>query len=177
MDEEIQGGEEQELTAEEKIALLEEKLAKLEDKTQNMANLRKKANKAEGEKDTLEERLGFVEEQMKAERDAKTSIIDSAKERLLQQYAGDDDAEREKLNYEYNLLNMPENTPEQVEAKFRKASLLVENSSSTSPLSASIPSSSEPLKTAAKKGTFLDTDDGKQMAKDLGMGDLLEAQK
>lgn len=170
-------GENAEETLEEKLARVEEENEKLRSERESVKSLRKQANKKEREKETLEDRLLVIEEQRQRELELKTTAIDEAKSIFMKKHAGEDENEKAKIQYEYDLLNMPEDTPAQVETKFEKAASMVYRNDAPNPLNAGYPTSSAPLGAVSGKKEFVDSSDGEALSRRLGMGDIIDARK
>src|SRR3990167_251987 len=162
-----EGGEA--LTPEEKIAQLEEKIKNLESKTESMTEARKTINKEKREKETLEERMARLEEERKQDMEVTESSIKETKESIFTKLA-DNDAEREALQTNYDLLNMPENTPAQIEAKAIKAASMTSASSDTSPIYTGVPGSGAEIDfSSPNEKEYAFSEQGVGFAKQLGM--------
>ena len=98
-----------------KINDLTEQITKLSGKDQNFATLREAKEKLEGQIKTI------TEQHEKEITEIKTGNIIEHKTILVSKIAGTDPEFKKRIEYEVGLLNMPESTKEEIEAKVTKA--------------------------------------------------------
>ena len=151
-------------TPEQKIARLEEENTKLREKEESMKDLRRGKNKANEKVETLEERLGVIEAREKA-------ILDAAREKINNKYIPKGDADvKLKFDHEWGILNMPETTPEEIEAKARKVHQMINTQSEDSnPLYETYGPTGDVDIVQPRDRQFAKTKDGAEMAKALGI--------
>ena len=145
-----------------RIAKLEAEIENLKSEKKSGTEARKAIQKEKREKSTLEERLSDIEE-------AQNTSLENAKASVLSTLSKGDDDEAAKIQYEYDLLNMPDSTPAEVEARLKKASSMVQLPADINPLNTGIPTSSAPNMVSQKDKSFANTAGGQDLAKKLGM--------
>jgi len=89
----------------------QDELAKLKDKDFNFGKMK------EGEK-TLQEQIAALKTQIQ---EKETKEVSSKKSSLLDAFAGSNKELREKIEGAYGKLNMPEGSPEEIEARLKEA--------------------------------------------------------
>lgn len=145
-----------------RIAKLEAEIENLKSEKKSGTEARKEIQKTKRENSTLEDRLSSVEE-------AQNTSLENAKTSVMAALSGGDVDEAAKIQYEYDLLNMPDTTPVEVEARLKKASSMVERVDGINPLNTGIPTSSAPGMVSQKDKSFASTSGGQDLAKRLGM--------
>jgi chromosome segregation ATPase len=162
------------MTEDEKAAYVAELETKNESLSKSAAHFGEKRKKlaemTEEEKSKLtaeETRLRKVEEDLEArgkEIETRTRL-EIRREESLRRYTGGDAEVQKKIDAELSVLNMPETTPEEIEAKVSKAARLAGLTGSGTP-SLSIGGGEGPTHTEVKK-KFPETEQGKQTYKQM----------
>jgi len=164
-------------TMEEVVKRLEEEVKNLKSEKESIKDLRKVANKAKEGEQSLEGRLEVIETERQKELESRRAAVEGVKGKVLDRRVGDDADDRAKVEREFSLLNMPSNTPEEAELKWEKAVSMVPDSSRINPMNLGTPMAPEPDIVTARDKQFIDTADGKMLAKQLGMTSLLAKAK
>ena len=152
------------------IAEKEEALKKFEDKDYNFKKVREGKHKIEEEKTTLEEQLANMQKRLDA-RDAAT--LGATKEAVLSQLSGDDDGLRAKIEAEYKSYGDEPVSEVEIQHRLEKASRNVqweqEQGAKVNPMNKYVPPSMGPVAPKRNRQNFADTEEGKGLAKQMGL--------
>lgn len=169
----LQTSQQEELEAEK---LKNEELAKQlegeKDKDKNFANLRKKKEESDSALGEVNDRLASLEEMLSTRNEQDTKVVESTKDSLLVQIAGDDKDLQEAVKLQYNKFEGDPTLPAEIQERMEDALAIVHRKSNTqgdNPITRAASASGNPSFSPKKSDSFSDTDDGKKFADSLGL--------
>jgi len=153
-----------------------EQLQKLENKDHNFSQVRNMVNELEQKNKDLEEKMNQEQERIKIEQEQKAkTAIEEIQVELLQELVGEDQEEMKKVMFHYDRLADEATTKEQIEKKMKDAVKLSSAEKEASPLNRVLGLTGEAPK--KKESSYSESEDGQQLAKEIGLNYTKEEKK
>jgi hypothetical protein len=145
------------------------KLSKMENKDYNFKKLRdmteEEVKKLSAQEMEYKTRLESIEEK---ERGFVEKTINSYKDNAFNQYAGEDEELKKKIQFHYDRIKDDATTQEEINTKTEEAYLLATKHTRPNPIHQAVNlTGSAPMRPKSK--SYADTDDGRGLAEELGM--------
>ncbi len=155
-----------------RLAEAESRLADIEEDHPNWKKVRDREKATKEEKKTLEEQVVELTQRLDGIQDVSTARQKEDYDNFLKVGSGGDEKLAEKIDYYYGKLNMSIDTPKQIEER-RVAAITLAKSKTIKPdpvASSAFSMAGSPTVPTPKKKDFADTEQGKDMLKDILKG-------